>query len=107
LAYLLGFITGILLLKIESCKYDPFVRFHAFQSIFLSVAYGLGFWGWSTVIRMLVEARMGFIASILARLDIFVHLAGILLVLFLMYKALRFERFSVPVIGQMAAGFAG
>ncbi|HEV2418667.1 MAG TPA: zinc-ribbon domain-containing protein, partial [Terriglobia bacterium] len=36
LTYILGFITGIIFLVIEPYKRDPFVRFHAFQSIFLS-----------------------------------------------------------------------
>ena len=34
LAYILGFITGIIFLVLEPYKNDKFVRFHAFQSIF-------------------------------------------------------------------------
>src|ERR1700691_3537925 len=39
LAYVVGFITGIIFLAIAPYNKDPFVRFHAFQSIFLSIAY--------------------------------------------------------------------
>src|SRR5690242_13770261 len=39
LTYLAGFITGIIFLVIEPYKNDRFVRFHAFQSIFFSIAY--------------------------------------------------------------------
>ena len=51
LAYVLGFITGIIFLVLEPYKNDRFVRFHAMQSIFYSVAcivfsiaWGI-FWG--------------------------------------------------------------
>ena len=37
LSYLFGWITGLIFLVIEPYKNDKFVRFHAFQSIFLSV----------------------------------------------------------------------
>lgn len=38
LTYLVGFITGIVLLVLEQYKNDRFVRFHAMQSIFYSGA---------------------------------------------------------------------
>src|SRR5512146_3498826 len=38
LAYILGLISGIVFLVLEPYKRDHFVRFHAFQSIFYSVA---------------------------------------------------------------------
>ena len=37
LAYLAGFITGIIFLVVDPYKRDPFVRFHAFQSIFFNI----------------------------------------------------------------------
>src|ERR1700674_2799139 len=39
LCYLMGLITGIFFLVADPYKQDRFVRFHAFQSIFLSVAW--------------------------------------------------------------------
>ena len=51
LAYIFGFITGIIFLVLEPYKNDRFVRFHAMQSIFYSVtciAFGIVwgiFWG--------------------------------------------------------------
>src|SRR5271165_4059299 len=38
LAYLLGFITGIIFLVLDPYKNDRFVRFHAMQSILFSAA---------------------------------------------------------------------
>src|SRR5271169_2184240 len=49
LAYLVGFITGIIFLVIEPYKRDSYVRFHAFQSIFLSVAYVAVFMVWGAI----------------------------------------------------------
>src|SRR3974390_3089927 len=43
LAYVLGFITGIVFLVLEPYKHDSFVRFHAFQSIFVSAVF-IVFW---------------------------------------------------------------
>ena len=65
LAYPLGAITGILFLKIEPYKFDPFVRFHAFQSIFLSLACAVLFVGWSLFVGLLFELRLGFLFSFL------------------------------------------
>ena len=39
LCYVLGFITGIIFLVLAPYNRNPLVRFHAFQSIFLSVAW--------------------------------------------------------------------
>ncbi len=39
LSYLLGFITGLIFLYVEPYNEDPFVRFHARQSIGFSVAW--------------------------------------------------------------------
>jgi len=39
LCYLVGFITGVLFLILEPYSKRPFVRFHAFQSVFFSVGW--------------------------------------------------------------------
>ena len=39
LCYLLGLITGIIFLVLEPYNKNPVVRFHAFQSIFLNLAW--------------------------------------------------------------------
>jgi hypothetical protein len=41
LAYLGGFISGVIVLMIERYKQNPFVRFHAYQSIFLNPSLAL------------------------------------------------------------------
>lgn len=107
LAYPLGFITGILFLNMGPYRYDPFVRFHAWQSIFLSCCYFVFFMGWSMLTGMLFAARLGFVFTVLAPVVLLLRLACILLGFFLMYKAFKNERFSLPFIGRMAAQQAG
>ena len=107
LAYPLGLITGIFFLWKDPYKYDPFVRFHAWQSIFLSLCIGVFFAGMNMFVGLLFDMNLRSVFSVLAPVMALARLACILLGLFTIYKALKFERFSVPIIGRMAAGLAG
>jgi uncharacterized membrane protein len=91
LSYILGFITGIIFLVIEPYKRDPFVRFHAFQSIFYWVAcFIIGI----ALITILPFSLYPLIW--LVRLAMFVGW------IFLMYKAYSNEKFKLPLIGDLA-----
>jgi uncharacterized membrane protein len=79
------------------------VRFHAFQSIFLSVVYVAISILWGAVFGMLSFVEMGFFWSLFS----LVRLAFLLLWLFMMYKAYNKDRFSLPIIGPLAAKQAG
>ncbi len=107
LAYPLGAITGLLFLAIEPYKYDPFVRFHAFQSIFLSLSYAVFFMGWIAFVGMLFSFGLGFLFSFVGPVMVLLQVACVLLVPFMMYKAFKFEFFSLPLIGGIAARLAG
>jgi uncharacterized membrane protein len=107
LAYLLGFVTGIIFLVIEPYNKDPFVRFNAFQSIFLSVFYIVFSIVWGVLFSMLLIGGLGFLFSLIALALRLVELAFFLLWLLLMYKAYKNERFSLPIIGPLAAKQAG
>ncbi len=79
--YLLGFVTGIVFLVVE--KKSSFVKFHARQStITFLIVLALS---WIPVI--------GFVFWIL----------GIFLWLLLMIKALQGKRYSLPIVGKLAA----
>ncbi len=84
LCYLLGFVTGIVLLLVE--KKSRFVKFHARQSTitFLILFVVSMILGWIPVI--------GFLIIILS----------LILWLILMVKALRGERYLLPIVGRMA-----
>ena len=98
LCYILGFVTGIFFLVAEPYRRDAFVRFHAYQSIFLSVG--------GIVLRFALGMLLSFtpwtLWSLISTMSSLVSLALFLLFLLLMYKAYGNERFKLPVIGDLA-----
>lgn len=89
LAYVLGPVTGIIFLILEK---DPFVRFHAMQSIVVFVVLGIAQWIFGiTVILFPLSALIGIIMFILWLLCI--------------YKAWQGEEWEVPVLGKLAKKF--
>ena len=95
LSYLLGFITGILFLVLAPYSQDKFVRFHAFQSIFISVAW------------FVVNVAQTFLWMVLpwgvaGMLSMLIGLAFFAAVIFLMVKAYQGERFKLPIVGDLA-----
>lgn len=87
LSYFLGFITGILFLVLE--KDNKFVRFHAMQSIIISV------------LLFVIVMILGIIPLFWLILP-FVWLLELILWLLLMFKAYQGEKFKLPVIGDIA-----
>jgi uncharacterized membrane protein len=107
LAYLLGFITGILFLVIDPFKTDRFVRFHAFQSIFANLAW-IAFWiVWQVVTLTLAAFTHGFLFIILAPINLLIALGGLCLWIYLMYSAYQGKTFQLPIVGPLAASQAG
>ena len=95
LCYPLGFITGILFLILEPHNKNKFVRFHAFQSIFLSVA--------AFVISIVLNMSLFILPFGLWGMIMFLVQLGILgLAIFLIVKAYNNERFKLPIIGDLA-----
>ena len=105
LAYVLGLITGIVFLMIEK---DPFVRFHAYQSILLSVAW-IVFWiAWTIVSGILLHIPfLGFIAVLVGMVvSLVLGLGMLVLVVVLIIKAAQGQRWKLPFIGDMAEKYA-
>ena len=101
LAYLAGFITGIIFLVLDPYKSNSFVRFHAFQCIFLCLGWialgiGLSIFGMIPVI--------GWATLLLWPL---IGLAGLVLWIMLFIKAYQGQMFKVPFIGDLAMKQAG
>ena len=107
LSYLGGLITGIIFLAIAPGNKNPFIRFHAFQSIFLSVAYIVFSIVWGSLFNTLAWVDTGLLWSMIGIIGSLIRLGFFLLWLFLMYKAFNNERYSLPVIGPLAAKQAG
>jgi uncharacterized membrane protein len=94
LCYLFGFITGIIFLVLAPYNQNKTVRFHAFQSIFLSVAVIVIDVAWSIV--SVVTHGIGFLLYPLLMLCFFV------LWLYMMYTAYNNKKVKLPVIGDLA-----
>lgn len=103
LCYILGLITGIVFLVIEPHNKNPFVRFHAFQSIFFHIAWIVLYIIYS-VIMFALPWSLRFIGSLLY---LVIALGGLLVWIFLMYKAYNNEMFKLPVVGDIAMRQAG
>jgi uncharacterized membrane protein len=106
LCYLGGFITGILFLVLAPYNQDRNIRFHAFQSIFLNIAW---FILWIVITIVLIPFRLiPFLGLFIA---IVLHgclgLGGLILWLYMMFKTYNGEKIVLPVIGPMAEKQAG
>jgi len=112
LCYVLGFITGIIFLVLDPYKNDRFVKFHAFQSIFLNAAM-IAFWIVWAILSAIVFAIavaggfVGVLFSLFHLVGLVIWLALLALWVFMIYKAYNNERFMLPIIGAMAAKQAG
>ncbi|OGP99152.1 MAG: hypothetical protein A2026_16650 [Deltaproteobacteria bacterium RBG_19FT_COMBO_46_12] len=87
LCYLFGFITGIVFLVVE--KKSSFVKFHAMQSTI-------------TFLSLFVISLIIGIIPIIGLLVYPILILSLILWLLLMIKALRGERYSLPIVGKMA-----
>ncbi|MCL4360535.1 DUF4870 domain-containing protein [Patescibacteria group bacterium] len=88
-AYLLGFVTGIIILLIE--KQSKFVRFHAMQS---TILFGGIF---------VANIVLGFIPILGWIVGLVLSLVAFILWIVLMWKAFQGEMYKVPYVGDMAA----
>ena len=107
LAYILGFITGIIFLVIEPYKNDKFVRFHAFQSIFFNVAIVVFWIAYSILGSILGFVSLGFMVVLMSLVGLLISLAILAYWIFLMYKAYNRELYKIPFIGDLAAKQVG
>src|SRR5580698_1357307 len=88
-------IPAIIFLIVEPYNKNPYVRFHAWQSIFMGVA------AFAVDIVLSVIPIVGWI------IIPFFALAFLILWIIVLLKALKGERFMVPLIGKFAAQQAG
>jgi len=106
LCYLFGFITGILFLVLAPYNQNRTIRFHAFQSIFLNVAWVV-LW---IIVSIINRAFFGipflgfFVAAVL---DFVVGIGFLIVWLYMMFKTYNGEKVVLPVIGPMAEKQAG
>lgn len=94
LCYLFGFITGIIFLVVAPYNQNRTIRFHAFQSIFLAVAW------------FACEVLVGILGAMTHGVGFFlspvVGLLFLLLWLYMMFTAFNHKKIKLPVIGDLA-----
>jgi uncharacterized membrane protein len=94
LCYLLGFITGIIFLLLAPYNTNRTVRFHAFQSIFLNVA-----WFVLTIVLSILAVMSHGVGLLLFPV---LNLAMFLLWLYMLYTAWQGKQIKLPVVGDLA-----
>ena len=106
LCYLAGFITGILFLVLAPYNQNRNVRFHAFQSIFLNIAWIVL---WIAVgIVMLFFSLIPFLGTFIRYLlQLVLGLGGFVLWLYMMFKTYNGDKVVLPVVGPIAERQAG
>lgn len=102
LSYLLGPVTGVLFLLLD--KDEPFVRFHAVQCLVVSVAWVVA---WMAVMFMAtilgVVPVLGWLLGTLISMAL--SLAGLVLWVYLMFRAFQGDEWEVPLLGEYARRF--
>jgi uncharacterized membrane protein len=103
LAYIMGLITGILFLILEPYNKNRAVRFHAFQSIFLNIAWIVVLIAYGIVSMALTMVLHSFIISgLLGIVSLVVWLGGIAVFLYVMIMAFQGKTVVLPIIGPLA-----
>jgi uncharacterized membrane protein len=103
LCYSLGFITGIIFLVLAPYNQNRLVKFHAFQSIFFSVA------------ALIIRFAFGFVVLMLDFIGLWglfflstaIGLGFFILWLYLLISTYQGKRVELPVIGPIARQQAG
>ena len=100
LCYLVGLITGIIFLVLAPYNKNPVVRFHAFQSIFMNVAWIVIAFGLNIVLGILHLWSLFFLSS-------FVGLAFFVLWIVMLIQTYQGKTIVLPLIGPIAKQQAG
>ena len=95
LAYI-TIIPAIIFLVVPPYNKSPYVRFHAWQSIFLTVAWIALF------IVLAIVGRLPFIGWFVWPFMLLIDLGMFILWLVVVLKALNGSKFSIPIIGGLA-----
>jgi uncharacterized membrane protein len=107
LCYLFGWVSGLIFLLLDK---RPFVRFHAAQSIGLTVgvgAFAIAFWIVTFILTLITAAvglPFGFLLGLLFPL---IMLGGLALFIFCMFKAYNNEKYKVPIVGNIVEKMVG
>ena len=88
----IGWIASIVVLAADRFRHDRTVRFHAFQGLYLFVAWLIEDWVVHPVLSGIPHVHV----------DIIVKLALLGMSIFMIIKASHEEAYSLPIIGELA-----
>ncbi len=97
----IGLIADIIFLVTDPYKSNKFLRFHAFQSLFLCgamIALAIAF----AIVNVVVGMIFAPIVIVLGIIELLIWLGSIILWVLMMIKAYQMSWFKLPVIGAMA-----
>ena len=98
LCYILGWVTGLIFLLIDK---RPFVKFHAAQSIAMSIGVIVLYIALAIFMGVLHVMHFFFLGLLIYPI---LWLALFLLWIFVMYKAYQHEKYKLPIIGNLVEG---
>ncbi len=95
LSYLLGFVTGIVILLVE--KDDRYIRFHAMQSTLIFATLFV-----LNIVLDIVLKPVDFLGFLSTAINSLITLVAVALWVISMYKAYQGQIFKWPIVGQIA-----
>jgi uncharacterized membrane protein len=100
LAYV-TFIPAIIFLVMPPYNKSSYVRFHSWQSIFLTIAW------FALFVVLAILGRIPFLGLLIFPIMLVVDLGMFILWIVVLIKAVNGQRFKLPIIGALAEGQAG
>jgi uncharacterized membrane protein len=101
------FVPAIVFLATPPYNQSPNIRFHSWQSIFLTCA-AVAFWIVFTILRILVALVLPFgLGFLMLFVSLACWLGWFLIWLYCVINAMNGKPVSLPIIGQLAAKQAG
>jgi uncharacterized membrane protein len=97
------FIPAIVFLLIEPFNKNPYVRYHAWQSLFLNVAVLV----FNAALGLVLAPMLFFSPALHFAFWRLIELAWLLLLIVCVIQAAKGQRFKLPVIGALAERQAG
>jgi uncharacterized membrane protein len=97
------FFPAIVFLVMPPYNASSFVRFHAWQSIFLNIAACVVWF----LLAIITAVQLFIAPAVLAMLHLLVYLAMVLMWVICVLKAVNGKRFKLPLLGALAAKQVG
>jgi uncharacterized membrane protein len=94
-------IPAIIFLVMPPYNKSSYVRFHSWQSIFLTIAWIVVF------VVLAILGRIPFFGLLIFPIMLILDLGMLILWIVVLVKAINGQRFKIPIIGALAEGQAG